>query len=104
MQILPSTEPGVVVVRLDQTLASEAGAMFRGLVREALTRSPKQLHIDCTLVTYIDSTGLGLLSLARTEASRQGCQVRLVNVPAGHPRKVLELVHFDKLFGIEAAQ
>ncbi len=104
MQITVGSTPGVVVLSLDQTLASEVGAQFKSLIRDALARTPKELHLDCRRITYIDSTGLGLLSLARTEAGRQGCTVKLINVPQGHPRKVLELVHFDRLFGMEPSQ
>lgn len=102
-------EKGVVTLVLEAALNAEGAPVFRGMVREALARSPKELVLDCTSLNYIDSTGLGLLTLAKSEASRIGCVVKLYNVSNGHTRKVLELVRFDQMFPIiyakaEAAQ
>ncbi|NBX85779.1 MAG: anti-sigma factor antagonist [Proteobacteria bacterium] len=100
MNLTPNAEPGHLTLQLPPQLNAEVGSQFRTKIREALGRSPKQLTIDCTHLTYIDSTGLGLLTLARSEAARIGCQITLANVGNNHPRKVLELMKFNQLFTI----
>lgn len=89
-------------ISLGPTLDAEQGAMFRKNIQQALTRSPQLLEIDCSQLTYIDSTGLGLLTLARTEAKRTNCRISLVSV-GSYPRKVLDMMKFDQLFHIQYA-
>lgn len=89
-------------IALGQVLDAEQGAAFRKNVQQALVRNPQLLEIDCNQLTYIDSTGLGLLTLARTDAQRIGCKVSLTGVKS-HPRKVLDMMKFDQLFIIEYA-
>jgi anti-anti-sigma factor len=87
-----------VNVILDADFGAEEASAFKELVREALLLHPKEICLDCGSLNFIDSTGLGLLTLARTEAKRHKCDVRLVNVVAEHTRKVLQLMKFDELF------
>lgn len=94
---------GHVTLVLPETLDAQQGHAFRQAIRDALTRSPQEMTLDCGKLTYVDSTGLGLLSLANTEAKRLGCKVVLSNLSNGHVRKVLELMQFDRLFTIEGA-
>lgn len=89
-----------ITLTLGDTLDAESATPFRNLVREALDAKPETLNIDMHNLTYIDSTGLGLLTLARGEAERIACTVKLTQLPPGHPRKVLELMKFDLLFSI----
>ncbi|MFZ2587098.1 MAG: STAS domain-containing protein [Alphaproteobacteria bacterium] len=95
---LTHPDTSITVLHLSHTLDSESSHTFRQLVRQALEAKPTTLALDMTELTYIDSTGLGLLALTRTEAERIGCAVTLANVPNGHPRKVLELMKFDQMF------
>lgn len=104
MMLQPGGNKTSMVLTLDETLGAEIAPAFRDLIREALSHSPKTLELDCTSLTYIDSTGLGLLTLTRSEATRLGCSVKLVNVNNGHTRKVLELVKFDQIFPISYAE
>lgn len=99
MELGPLTNRSITLT-LAPTLDAERATAFRQLVREALDTKPETLNIDMHNLTYIDSTGLGLLTLARGEADRIGCVVKLTQLPPGHPRKVLELMKFDLLFSI----
>lgn len=103
MNLQPGTTKTSMTLVLDSTLGAEVAPAFRDLIREALSHSPKTLELDCSSLTYIDSTGLGLLTLTRSEATRLGCNVKLTNVNNGHTRKVLELVKFDQVFSISYA-
>lgn len=98
MNLNHDSQPGKAIITMDENLGTESSAIFRSLVRDALSRSPKELILDCTTLSYIDSTGLGLLTLARSEASKIGCTVSMNNMSNGHTRKVLELVKFDQMF------
>ena len=81
--------------RLDSTQAQP----FRNAIQQALSTRLKRLELDCTALEYLDSTGLGLLTLARGEAEVSGCTVLLTNVRwPGPVADVLMLVHFDHLF------
>ena len=86
---------------LPDRLDSASSQTFHSAIQEVLGRSPRQLQLDCAQVQYIESTGLGLLTLAKAEAERIGCQVSLTNVQRpGVVADVLTLVHFDHLFPI----
>jgi len=88
-------------VTLPVNLDFEVHKFFRDTLREIMQCSPKELTFDFSDVDYIDSAGLGMLMLARKEASTNNCKLMLTNVGEGHPRKVLEMVKFDSLFNIE---
>ena len=51
---------------------------------------------------YIDSAGLGMLLLAREQATGRGGRVQLFGV-SGRAGDVLRLAHFDRLFSIDWA-
>lgn len=81
--------------RLDSTQAQP----FRSAIQQVLAGGLKKLELDCLHLEYIDSTGLGLLTLARGEAQVVGGTVSLTNIRwPGTVADVLMLVHFDSLF------
>lgn len=101
MNLLTGGNTGTMTLVLDANLNAEVSHKFRSLVFEALSHSPKILVLEASQLNYIDSVGLGLLNMARDEANKIGCVISLSNVNAPHARKVLELVRFDKIFGME---
>ena len=100
MQLMAGDKSNQMTIVLEETLTADMASAFKRLVQEALAANPKDLVLDCSSLTYIDSTGLGLLTLARGEAMRNKCNVSLDNVNHAHTKKVLQLVKFDKLFKI----
>jgi anti-anti-sigma factor len=94
--------PQSVGLSLGENFGASQASQFRERTREALSRGPRELFIDCTALTYIDSTGLGLLALAQGEAAKFGCMVKLANVVNSHVRHLLGLMHYDKIFPIVA--
>ncbi len=76
---------------------------FRDAFKQLMAKNPTQIELDFTEVQVLDSAGLGMLMYAKHEAASQSCPLTLVNVPAGQPRQVLELVRFDRLFTIRFA-
>ncbi len=87
-----------VALRLPTTMGASQAASFRDGIRAALARAPRELLLDCAEVTYIDSTGLGLLALAQSEAVKIGCTIKLANVLNAHVRNLINLMQYDQLF------
>jgi anti-anti-sigma factor len=90
--------PQSVGLSLGESLGSSDAGQFRERTREALSRSPRELLLDCSNLTYIDSTGLGLLVLAQGEAAKFGCVVKLANVVNSHVRHVMGLMQYEQIF------
>lgn len=64
-----------------------------------LEENSKKILVDIHDVSYIDSSGIGLLIyIARTIYNRKGI-VKFV-IPTGFVFDVLHMVHFDKLFDV----
>lgn len=97
MQVL-ILSPTALALRLPTSFGAAQASAFREGIRKALARAPREMLIDCTQITYIDSTGLGLLALAQSEAARVGCQVKLANVLNAHVRNLLTLMQYEQLF------
>jgi len=75
--------------------AQNAGA-FRTSVDQAFTSEQKNIDIDLSETTFMDSCGLGaIVSLHKTAANRQG-NLRLLN-PQPPIRQILELTRMDQL-------
>lgn len=72
-------------------------ADFRKVVADAMATKPKALTIDMDGLEFIDSAALGMLLLARDEASKIGASVNIRNV-AGQVARVLEVARFKTLF------
>lgn len=80
-------------------LATANSNEFRDEVRAALTPAQRNLEIDLSELTLLDSCVLGtFISLHKTICSRQG-SVRLVN-PTPGVRHTLELTRMHRIFEI----
>ncbi len=90
--------PTLVGLTLPSSFSSSQAQQFREGLRDALVRAPRELIIDCAGLSFVDSTGLGLLALAQGEASRIGCTLKLANVVNSHVRTLLSLMQYDQLF------
>lgn len=72
---------------------------FRDEVRGAMTDVQKNIEIDLSQTTFVDSCGLGaLISLHKTTCNRNGA-VRLLN-PTPPVRQILELTRMHRIFEI----
>jgi len=72
---------------------------FREQVRAAMSESLRNIEIDLSQATFLDSCAVGaLISLYKTACTRHGL-VRLVN-PATAVQKILELTRLHRLFEI----
>jgi anti-sigma B factor antagonist len=88
----------VVVTGLLELVAANA-AQVRDEVRAALPATAVRLDLDLSVLTFLDSSGLGtLVALHKTLRSRNGT-VRLLR-PAANVRQILELTRLDRVFEI----
>jgi anti-sigma B factor antagonist len=80
-------------------LSAANATVFRDQIRSAMSASLRNIQIDLSEATFLDSCGLGaLISLHKTACSRKGL-VRLVN-PASPVQQILELTRMHRIFEI----
>jgi len=73
--------------------------VFRDEARAAMTDTQKNIEIDLSETSFVDSCGLGtLIALHKTACSRKG-MVRLVN-PTPSVQQILELTRMHRIFEI----
>ena len=90
------TEPPVVALAGDIDLATIPEA--RALVLAAVAAQPGcTVLVDVSAVTFMDSTGLGMLVAAHRQAEDGGGRIVLTG-PTPPVRKVLEVTGLDKIF------
>jgi anti-sigma B factor antagonist len=75
------------------------GQQLRDALREALAARPAQIVIDMAAVTFIDSSGLGVLIAAFKRAQDSGIQLAL-QAPTGRVLRVLELTGLHRALPI----
>jgi anti-sigma B factor antagonist len=82
-----------------EELSAANATSFRDQIREAMAGSLRNIEIDLSKASFLDSCGLGaLISLHKTACSRQG-SVRLLN-PASPVQQILELTRMHRIFEI----
>ena len=72
---------------------------FRRTVEGLLRAGHSALTLDLAEVSFIDSSALGMLLLARESCEKAGGVV-VLNRPQEYVDKVLKLCHFDQLFQV----
>ena len=89
---------GVTVVDLSGriTLGDTSSGKLRETVKEILESGSKKILLNLGDVSYIDSSGLGVLVSTYTTASNQGAKVKLLNVQ----KKVHDLLQITKLYTV----
>ena len=65
-----------------------------------IARDGHDLLVDCSGLTFIDSSGVAVLLEAERELELDGRHMRLVNVPRG-PRRVLEVLGLTDRLGYD---
>ncbi len=74
----------------------EGASALRDSVRELVTEGNKKILLNLAQVSYIDSSGLGLLVSGYTTLSNQGGQLKLLNLVS----RVKDLLLITKLYTI----
>jgi len=97
---IETTQQGdpLVLRIVGESLETENVASFRSVIAPILERS-KRIVLDMSLVTFMDSTGLGsMLSCLRTVKAKDGA-IKLANLTQ-EVRQLFEMVLMDRVFEI----
>lgn len=100
---IETTQQGdpLVLRIVGESLETENVASFRSVIAPILERS-KRIVLDMSLVTFMDSTGLGsMLSCLRTVKAKDGA-IKLANLTP-EVRQLFEMVLMDRVFEIYAS-
>jgi anti-sigma B factor antagonist len=87
----------VVTVTPEGDIGVETVDVFREVLRSVVdTRRGGDIDIDMRFVTFLDSTGIGVLIAAKRAASSRGTRLMLSR-PGPIVRMVLEMAHLDEV-------
>jgi HptB-dependent secretion and biofilm anti anti-sigma factor len=75
-------------------------AAFKVMVGQLLAGQGSPMVIDLSKLEFIDSAGLGMLLLARDEASKAARKL-VLRAPHGQVKRMFGVTKFDKLFDVE---
>ena len=90
----------VAVLTLDGRIVfGEATSSVRDQVKTLLAAGKKKLVLNMEKVTFVDSTGLGMLVGVRQSAKTAGAQLRLSNVEARYS-ELLKMTQLWPLFDV----
>jgi len=91
---------GVSIVELEGriVLGEESGAL-RETVKNLMVAGKKNIVLDMSNVTYIDSAGLGMLVAAHVSAKNQGASIRLCAL-GNKFREVLQITRLLTIFDV----
>lgn len=96
LQMVTRTFGGVLIVECSGRLVlGEESANLRHLVRDVLTEC-KQVVLDLGKISYIDSSGLGVLVGLHTTAQKIGGGIKLANL---NPR-LKDMLQITKVFTV----
>lgn len=89
---------GALVVRLAGELDLYNAHVVRNELIGAAERGPERLIVELSGVTFIDSTGLGVLIEAKTRLANR--RAFLLAGPGLETRRALEITGLDRHFGV----
>ena len=97
-------EGATSVISIKGKINFEVTAQLREAVKETLaSHRPKVLVIDMAEVSFIDSSGLGLLVAARSSVDKDNGRLHLCNLPA-QVKKVFDQTNLTNYFSIFASE
>ncbi|WP_096200828.1 STAS domain-containing protein [Bacillus sp. FJAT-45350] len=91
---------GVVQVRLSGKVYVEGATILREKLAPYLEKGHKDFIVDLGPVTYIDSSGLGVLIGIQKKAVQNGGDITIKNLK-GDVKELFELTRLTKVFTIE---
>ena len=100
MELTTREDGGVTIVTVTGDLViGEAETTFKKTVTRLLEEGHVNLLIDLSAVGFLDSSGLGALVRALTNAQKEGGQTKLLNA-GPQIRKLLQMTKLDSVFEI----
>lgn len=96
----------VVFITPEKNLIAPESELFKKEFAKALKLGPNELVVDLEKVTYIDSTGIGLLIAAfnslKDKNQKKGSPLKIVN-GCSDVLSILEVMKLDRIFHIQKA-
>jgi anti-sigma B factor antagonist len=98
-EVTASGQPGPAVLRAQGEIDVASAPEFHDALSGLIAESPAVLIVDMSDVSFIDSTGLGVLVSAEKQMRAEGSGLRLV---VTHPQitRLLELTGLDEVFTV----
>jgi len=72
---------------------------FKQMIMELVQKRGAAITLDLSKLEFIDSSGLGMLLLARGEVQKNECELILAH-PVGQVKRMFSLAKFNKLFTV----
>jgi anti-anti-sigma factor len=86
--------------RLQGEIDNANASRLRADLRRAVATDGAHLIVDCSQLTFIDSTGIALLLEANAKLEADGRHMRILNV-SGAPRLVFDALGLTEMLGYE---
>lgn len=99
MEIKIREEGTAAIIVLEGEVDISVTDLVRGKFRKLVDERKKAILVDMTRVSYIDSSGLGLLVETMQEMEKYSGEIKLFGL-TGDVRKVFELTRLNKFFDI----
>jgi anti-anti-sigma factor len=96
LELNPEHTPTETIFRCTGKITASTVEVFQDTVRHELMNN-KCIVLDLSNVSYMDSSGLGVLVGLWVSAKRKGCYLRLISLSA-RVKELLRLTNMDKLF------
>ena len=101
MQYEIRSAPGVTTVDIRGRLCFSDHALFREVIGAFDRPAGERLIFDLGALEFIDSSGLGMLIIARDEAKKRQLAFEIENVRA-EVKRLMDMARFDRHFTIRA--
>lgn len=103
MNITHNTKDNKLILRLSGRFDFRARHVFQTAMEEIKKTTPREIILNLTQVSFIDSAALGLMALSYEKLNSANQRLILV-ASQGYVLKVLELANFQKKMSIVATE
>ncbi|MGF9758424.1 STAS domain-containing protein [Microvirga sp. 0TCS3.31] len=94
---IEQTSQGIALVRLSGRLDAAAAPQILARLKGAVAEGRSRLAVDLSQVSFIDSTGLGILVSGLKAARKTDGDLRLI-APSPQAQRLLRLTTLDRVF------
>jgi anti-sigma B factor antagonist len=101
-EVTVSEKPGIPVLAVRGEIDVASAPEFHASLSDLIGQGPEVIMVDLSEVSFIDSTGLGVLVGAEKEMRQAGQDLRLV-VTQPQITRLLELTGLDEVFTVVAS-
>lgn len=95
---------GTLMLKLAGEMDAAGCALVRDDLEEIVSSAPQQgLVLDISAVTFLDSSGIGMIVFLFKRLKADGRSFRIVNV-GGQPRELMQLLRIEKAIPVNFSQ